>query len=218
MQILDGVPAEKVFVVPDIVREHRGQQGQLRRELDIPDHVQIVLFCGRMVPEKGPIQVIEAFRAVLESLPNCMLIMAGDGQQLDECKRLAAPLANQVRFMGHVLDVGRLYADSDVFVAPSTGESFGIAAMEAAFASVPMVLANISPWKDLFLHGQHCEFVDGTNTAAIAKSIVTLLQDRAYAGRLSDNAMRLVRDSYSKAAAMHSLMHVYEYAMEHVRR
>jgi len=214
VQIADGIPPEKVFVVPDIIREHSGQRGQLRRELGLEENTPLVLFCGRMVHEKGPKRVIEAFRLVLASRPNSVLVIAGDGQQLEECRQVAADLGQKVRFMGHVANVGQLYAESDVFVAPSTGESFGISGMEAALAGIPMVLSRIRPWTDVFQENQECLFVDCEDVGSIARMVLQHLDNPARAREMAALAKRTVQDGFSPSAAMAALSQTYRFALQ----
>jgi glycosyltransferase involved in cell wall biosynthesis len=213
VQIDAGIPAEKVFAVPNIMEPKPIQSGSLRRRLSLPPDVPVILFCGRMTVRKSPLQTIEAFRYVVAQYPNAVLVMAGEGDLLVKCQEKAKDLGNSVHFLGHVNDVDSLYVDADIFVGPSTAESFGRTAMEAALTKTPMVLGCIRPWTDYFVPSHDCEFVDPQNPQSIAQGILRLLDDKLRANQFSENAFQVVTARFSQSAALEALSKAYEYAL-----
>jgi glycosyltransferase involved in cell wall biosynthesis len=211
VQIEAGIPSEKVFVVPCIMEPKTVQPGSLRSHLSLQSDTPVVLFCGRMTSQKSPLQTIEAFRYVVAQHPTAVLVMAGEGVLLDKCREAASGLGDAVRFLGHVNDVDNLFADADVFVAPSTAESFGRTAMEAALVNTPMALGRIRPWTDYFLADRDCEFIEPHNPQSIAEGIVRLLSDRPRARQLAENAFRVVTAKFSEATALEALSKAYDY-------
>lgn len=212
VQIEAGIPPEKVFVVPCIIERKVVQSGSLRSRLSLQPDTLVILFCGRLDSQKNPLQTIDAFRYVVAQHSSAVLVMAGEGILLDECKEAVRELGNAVHFLGHVNDVDSLYADADVFVAPSTAESFGRTAMEAALAKIPMVLGRIRPWSDYFVQGKDCEFVDPQNPQSIAEGILRLLDDKPRACLLGENAYQVVTARFSQSTALDALSKAYEYA------
>jgi len=171
-----------------------------------------------LIGKKGPLRLIEAFEEVARRFPDAVLVIAGDGRLLEECRTSAAKCNAQVHVLGHVDDVGALYADGDVFVSPSTAESFGISAMEAALSDIPMILGRIAPWTDVFTDGEHCEFVDPESIPQIESAIVRLLDDPTRARRQAKQAKSLVVEKYSEQAALEAMTAAYSAAMAKLRR
>jgi glycosyltransferase involved in cell wall biosynthesis len=110
-----------------------------------------VLGVGRLVPEKGFHDLIQAFEA---AGPDCKLAIAGAADHEDEYSRaLLRHAGDRIRFCGFVShDVLHvLYRNAALFVLPSSHEGLPIAALEAANLDVPVLLSDIQPNLDIEL-------------------------------------------------------------------
>lgn len=111
-----------------------------------------VLFAGRLVPEKAPDLLIEAYRAVPGDRP---LVVAGDATFLPgfatRLRDLAAGDA-RVRLLGFVGgDLFReLLSNAALFVLPSSVEGMPITVMEGASFGLPVVVSDIPPHREVF--------------------------------------------------------------------
>lgn len=114
-----------------------------RRQFGLPATQPVVLNVGRLAAQKNQDVLIRA----LACLPDVHLVIAGGGVELDSFHDLATTLGVDGRL--HMLgplpadDIADLYAAADLFVFPSTWETFGLAAVEAAMTGMPMVVANL---------------------------------------------------------------------------
>ena len=119
---------------------------EFRRQYAAPDE-KMVFFIGRLVTEKGVGVLIEAVPIILSRYPNCKFVVAGKGPALDYLMRRARELGvyERIYFTGFVDDAVRnnLYHVADVAVFPSLYEPFGIVALEAMAAQVPVVVSNV---------------------------------------------------------------------------
>jgi glycosyltransferase involved in cell wall biosynthesis len=102
-----------------------------------------VLFCGRMVFQKGPDLLVEAIPSILRFYPNAKFIFAGDGEMRPQVEWRAHQLgvAHAARFIGFKTgwDLIDLYKACDVVCVPSRNEPFGIVLLEAWSAGKPVV-------------------------------------------------------------------------------
>lgn len=105
-----------------------------------------VISVMRLAPRKRPVALLRILRGAAEALPSGTRIEAvvvGDGPQASSMRRYIARhgMNDIVRLVGHQprSDIARRLADADVFLAPATLESFGIAALEAAAAGLPVL-------------------------------------------------------------------------------
>ena len=109
----------------------------------VPDDGTILLTVGRMAAQKNHAVMIKA----LARLPSARLVVAGDGPLRAAGEALGAEfgVADHLHLLGDVgqQDIADLLAASDVFVFPSVWESFGLAAVEAAMAGVPIVASDL---------------------------------------------------------------------------
>ena len=213
VRIQAGIPEEKVFAVPNIMDSQSFHSGWLRNHLSLNSDQPIILFCGRLAPRKSPIETIEAFKSVIAKYPKAVLVMAGDGELMPKCQEIARNLGHAIHFLGHVSNVSNLYADADVFVGPSTAESFGRIAMEAALSKTPMVLGQIRPWTDYFQSGKDCQFVDPQDAQSIAQGIIQLLDYPQRSRQLAENAFTVVKANFGEDGVMKALSKAYQYAL-----
>ena len=91
------------------------------------------LCIGRLIPIKGHLVLLRAFRAVLDECPEARLDIAGRGVLESGLKDFARELrlGDAVRFLGHVTPPQRAIDDVSAVVVPSLGEGFGMVALEA---------------------------------------------------------------------------------------
>lgn len=140
-----------------------------RDALDIPAGSTVVLMVGAFRPEKNHALLLEAFARLS---PDHVLVLAGDGAERAPVEALAARLGVQprVRFLGAVPGVEGLYRMADVYVLPSRFEGFGLSALEAAAAGVPVVHSDVPGLADM-LDGAGWP-VDPGSAESIANGIV----------------------------------------------
>lgn len=213
VRIEAGLPKEKMFAVPNIMEPKSLRSGWLRNHLSLASDRAIVLFCGRLALRKSPVKTVEAFKTVVAHYPDAVLVMAGDGELMPQCREAARDLGDSVCFLGHVNNVDDLYADGDIFVGPSMAESFGRTAMEAALSKTPMVLGRIRPWTDYFQSGSDCEFVDPEDAESIARGILQLLDDPERSRHLAENAAAIVSERFGEKGVLATLSEAYKYAL-----
>lgn len=116
----------------------------------------------RLTRKKRPLELVRAFAEAnrfIAGSPPISLTIAGDGPDRDATARLSLELGigDRVRLIGHCTReaLRDLYADSDVFVLPSERESFGIAALEARAAGLPVIAMLATGARDFLSPGVH---------------------------------------------------------------
>ena len=115
----------------------------VREELGAGADTLVVLHVGSGFKIKGLRSTVEAMAALKARGVDALLVVAGrDDRGEARLGRLARRLGagDRVRFLGGVKDVARLYSASDVFCVPSLFETFGVAAVEALYAGLPVIV------------------------------------------------------------------------------
>jgi glycosyltransferase involved in cell wall biosynthesis len=122
-----GVPAEKVVVVPNVVRTDEitftaEGRSRVRGELGIPEDAFVVGCISRLHPKKRNDVVVSAMDLID---PGCHLILAGDGETEGELRAQAAPLGERAHFIptprGDVADVLSAFDVSVFCPSPTEG-------------------------------------------------------------------------------------------------
>lgn len=106
----------------------------------------VVLYAGRLGPEKNVALLLRAFAQLRKSCPDVALCIAGRGPEDGRLRQLCVTLAieSQVRFLGFLdhAALARQYAACDVFVLPSLQEVQPLVAMEAMWFGRPIILTS----------------------------------------------------------------------------
>lgn len=204
LQRLFGLPFEKINVVPNGV--NITNYSGIERDYDFRrryamDNEKIILFMGRLVYEKGVQYLIGAMPKILEHYHDAKLVIAGKGGMIDELRREAENLgiSNKVYFAGYLKgkDVARMYKAADISVFPSTYEPFGIVALEAMLAEIPIVVSDIGGLNEIVDHRQTGMKSYCGNSNSIADSILELLFDPQLCMNIVKKAKAKVRNEYN---------------------
>jgi phosphatidylinositol alpha-mannosyltransferase len=142
------------------------------------DAAHELLFLGRLDPRNGLDTLLAAMPAVLEQLPDTRLTIAGDGPLRRMYQRLAAPVQKQVQFIGSVNgNRPEFYSRADLYLCPTTKASFGITLLEAMACGTPMIVSDITGFRELVSGGEEAVLVPKDDVAGWADTIVSLLRD-----------------------------------------
>jgi len=178
---------------------------ELRARLGIPAEAFVVGFMGRMVPEKGAVDVIEAALALTRRGAEPYVLLVGSGPQEAELRARAAALPEgRVVFAGtvpHGKGAAEHLSCMDVCVVPSRTtaswkEQFGRVIIEAMASGVPVVGSDSGNVPVLIEEtGGGLAFPEG-DVAALADRVETLMRDRDLARRLAAAGQEHVNREY----------------------
>jgi phosphatidylinositol alpha-mannosyltransferase len=139
-----------------------------------------LLFLGRLDPRNGLETVLKAMPAVLKHHPDATLTVAGDGPLRGIYERLARPVADRVRFLGRVNgNRPEVYGSADLYLCPTTKASFGITLLEAMACGTPLLVSDITGFRELVNGGTEAALVPKNDAGAWAAATLELLGDPA---------------------------------------
>jgi glycosyltransferase involved in cell wall biosynthesis len=193
-----GFPEDRLRVVVNAVtRPPRHDRAEVRRSLGIPDGVPVVLSVARLVEQKRPDVLVEAFARVPEP---AVLLLAGTGPLRDSVERWvhAAGLTGRVRLLGDRDDVDRLLAAADVLALSSDWEGLPMALLEAMSAGVPVVATAVDGVVRACADAG--VLVPRRDPAALGTALRDLVADPARRAALAEAGRARVAAHYSPAA------------------
>jgi glycosyltransferase involved in cell wall biosynthesis len=153
-----------------------------------------VLYAGRLSPEKGVLELVEAARGL-------NLVVAGDG-----------PLRAQVpEALGFVPpeELARLYARAAVVACPSHREGFGVACLEAMAHGRPVVASAVGGLLDLVVDGETGVHVPPGDVPALRAALERLLGDRELRRRMGEAGRRRAAERFSWDAVTRQTVELY---------
>jgi len=155
---------------------------------------RILLFVGRLVPEKGLDTLINALPMIFDGGVNVKLVVVGEGPQKEVYQGMASDrgLREKVMFAGYVDDwtLRALYRVADVTVVPSKFEPFGIVALEAMAAHCPLVTTSTGGLNEIVDDGGTGLKVPTDDSPALAGAILRILRDVGFRNYVVENAYR----------------------------
>jgi glycosyltransferase involved in cell wall biosynthesis len=171
------------------------------------------LCIGRLIPIKGHVVLLRAFRAVLDARPDATLEIAGRGVLEHGLKDLARELElnGAVRFLGHVTPVQRAVEESLAVVVPSLGEGFGMVALEAMERARPVIAAAIGGLEDLVRDGETGLLVRPGDADSLAEAMLTLAADPARAVAMGREARSRAIERFPEARCTERTEEVYRH-------
>lgn len=203
-----GVPKEKRIFIPNGVDPDRfapGDKSDLRHSLNLPDDV-IVVYSGRLDPEKRVIHLVEIWKEVIKKHPAATLLILGAGTEGEALKQLAGA---KVRFEGNVRDVAPYLRAADIFVLPSSTEGLSNALLEAMASGLAPIVTSVGGATDLIRDGENGILIPPDNQQAILSSLLILLDNIELRMRFGVTGRKLVEKNYSLSASAEKLNALY---------
>ncbi|MEW5993170.1 MAG: glycosyltransferase [Candidatus Zixiibacteriota bacterium] len=162
----------------------------------------------------GPDVLLQALALAKQSVPEIELTMAGQGELTDKLKKMCAELGldGNVRFVGHVPneEIYALLQQHHIMVMPSLSESFGVAALEAAACTRPVIASNIGGVPEVVSDGETGILVPPKDPVQLAEAIVKLADDEAARQRMGEAGRRLVETKYRWEQSVDAMCDLYE--------
>lgn len=174
-------------VNPQVFTPER-RSGELRAQWGADADTPVALCVSRFAPEKNFPLVIEAFEAMRHERPDARLVLVGDGPLSEELRR---------RNVGYVI-AGRLvngklsahYASGDIFLFPSTTETFGNVTLEAMASGLGIVAYRYAAARQHLEDGRSALLAPFDNAAAFVAAAKRMVQDMSLVRRLGEAARR----------------------------
>ena len=121
-------------------------RARFRRECNLPDDALILLFAGRIVPEKNPVFVVDVLASLRRTQSNAFAVFAGSGSQVENvfARAKALGMEDAVRMLGWRNDLPEVMSCCDWFLLPHPEhppEGFGLAVVEAQLAGLRLLLS-----------------------------------------------------------------------------
>ena len=178
--------------------DERRNRAELRAAWRIPPSAVGVLFCGKLIEKKRPLDVLKALDVFRRDKATVHLLVVGDGCLRKECEAFVAAKQLPVTFAGFLnqKEMPKAYAACDALVLPSGhAETWGLVVNEAMACGLCAIVSDrVGCGPDLVEDGVNGWRFRAGDVVALAERITTLTADRRLLFELGANARNRVRN------------------------
>jgi L-malate glycosyltransferase len=208
-----GIAADAVEVIPNFVDPavyDRDRYPCHRHALAEGDE-KLIMHISNFRPVKRILDVVRVFARIRRELP-ARLVFIGDGPDRHDAVREAERLGvgSQVVFLGKQDSVAELLACADLFLLPSSSESFGLVALEAMASGVPVVASRTGGLPEVVVHGQTGYLAEPGDVEAMAEAGLDVLRDPARWREMSRSARETAVERFGVDGVVTRYEHFYE--------
>jgi glycosyltransferase involved in cell wall biosynthesis len=151
-----------------------------------------LLFVGRVSKEKDLDVLVQAFQTLRKAALPVELSIVGHGPY----STALAELMPEACYTGYLngTDLARAYASADIFVFPSTTDTFGNVILEAQAAGLPVIVSDVGGPRELVTQGVNGLVTRGRDAADFADAIQRLVEDESLRKEMGAAARRAIED------------------------
>lgn len=185
---LEGIPADKVLVLPTAYIPHRvNVPTDVRAELGLAPEARIVGVAATLRVEKALEVMIGAIAQVVQRYPDAHLVIAGDGPQrgMLEAEAMRTGMSGHIHFLGERRDVTPMLHTVDVGALSSDWEGMPLFVLECMATGTPVVATEVGGLPEMIEHERTGLLVPPRDPTALAAAISALLADPERGRRLA---------------------------------
>lgn len=218
--VAEGYNASKIVVIPNGVELSRFDapmsSAEIRRDLNIPVDVPVVMVVSRLTPRKGLEEFLKAAEVLEPRFPDARYVIVGYANPAERdyeytLKALVdrLGLTSRVVFTGLRKDVPALLGAASVSVMPSLNEALSNVLLESMAAAAPTVATRVGGTPEAIIHETTGLLVEPGDPQQLADGVARLLSDADLAKRLGRAAREAVEARYSVEKMVHATQQLY---------
>ena len=215
---LAGIKAEYINVLPQGINTKKfviptsEEKKKARLQYGIDENELVLLFCARVVMNKGIDTIIKVWPVVHKKFPTAKFVVVGGGQTelIDEITEMGKQNNNSVLVIGEVDNPLPYYQISDVYIFPSRHEGLPTTLMEAMSCGLTPVVSDIGGCEDLVENGVSGYRVQTENVSGYVEKIVELFENEKKRKDMGKKAANFVRENCDYGSVIWKLEKIVE--------
>ncbi|HEX8515501.1 MAG TPA: N-acetyl-alpha-D-glucosaminyl L-malate synthase BshA [Bacteroidia bacterium] len=174
---------KEIKVIPNFICLEDYQFGnniKCQKKIYAPNGERLLIHVSNFRKVKRVEDVLRVFDKVRKVIPS-KLILVGDGPERPSIEKLCRELdtCSDIRSLGKIVNPEQVLSIADLFLLTSETESFGLAALEAMAARVPVISTNSGGLPEVVTHGVSGYMSNVGDVEDMAKNAISILQDNA---------------------------------------
>lgn len=179
-----------------------------------PEHLKF-LFVGRLVQEKGILDLLQAFDELTKRYPNATLTIAGElmtsERDQETAKQVEAHLAQnpQIHYAGFVRDTPSLFAAHDVFLLPSYREGLPRSILEAMASGLPVIATDIRGCREEVTDGETGFLVPVGRPEALTLAMRWFIEHPEQCYSFGQRGREVVEEKFDETKILSRQLHLF---------
>lgn len=186
--------------------------GAAIRRRYVKNESQFLVGCfGRLSSEKGQDVLLRAVAIVVERNHDVVVLLLGDGPELQALQKLSSKLgiSERVFFHPHTSAIRDYYEAIDMLIVPSRSEGLPNVVLEAMCFDVPVIATDVGAVSEVITDGETGWIVPPEDEEALARVVVAVLSDRETRSGVSKAGSRMVGERFSPTTRSQRILDVY---------
>ena len=207
-----------IEVIPNFIRIEQllHEQNDDLRSSYAPNGEKIITHISNFRPVKRITDIIEVFAKVREQMP-AKLVLVGDGPERNKVEQMCREyhICEDVKLVGKLKNPTEVLAIADLFILPSEQESFGLAALEAMAAGVPVISSNTGGLPEVNRHGVSGMMSDVGDVEDMAKNTLFILNSEERLAKFKKQALKRAHE-FDLSNVLPLYEKIYEKALQSI--
>ncbi len=185
----------------------------LRTDMDIPESGKVLLFVGRITPDKGIKELVSAFAEIVNKDGNVFLVLVGPFESVGEevvAQVKDGNVRKYIRIVGYSDEPEKYMALADLLCLPSYREGFGTVVIEAAAMGTPTIGTDIYGLTDAIVDGETGILVPVRDAVALEKAILSTLNNVSLMSAMGAAARDRARNDFGAKNCSDLLINEYK--------
>jgi len=187
---------------------------QLRESLSFSKEDFVFVFVGRLVKDKGIVELVKAFSTLSIEMEKAQLLLVGPLEtELDPLPSETLAIIEQhpnIRSLGYQQDVRPYFAISQALVFPSYREGFPNVVLQALAMELPTIATNINGCNELVIPNENGFLVPPKNEKALLEAMKTLVTNEALYHSLKENCRKPIVETYERQEIWQAILQEYQ--------
>lgn len=187
-------------------------RAEIRREFGLCADTPLITTVANLIPYKGHTELLRAAALLYQQAPAARFLLVGRDEGIEKSlRKLAAALGLEERviFAGPRTDIPRILVATDIMVLPSYEEGFANVLLEGMAAGLPLVATKVGGNPEAVVDGETGLLVPPRNPEELAKAMLKLLSEPAYAQKLGEAARKRVEACFSLTKMIKEMEEMY---------
>ncbi len=195
---------------------------EMKNKYNLSDNNFVFLYVGRIVKDKGIIELIEAFKELNKTYKNTKLLMVGNFET-DAYHILSTETKKEIEqheniiYCGSQKDVRPFFAIADLFVFPSYREGFPNVVLEAGAMELPSIVTDINGSNEIIENGENGLIVPVKNEKALYEKMEYLYLNRGLLKRMKKKCRKEIVEKYDQKIVWQELLRTYNNLSKNIK-